>query len=92
MLLFISLYPFLFISTSLVGILVFSSVQALFYAKRHNISDSFWAYPYSVFYTFSLFWITPYAIATASRSGWLTRGLPKNKVKKPNNLVSSHLG
>jgi len=26
---------------------------------------------------FSLFWITPYAIATASRRGWLTRDLPK---------------
>lgn len=79
MLLFIVLYPLLFISSSLVGILAFSSIQAFFYAKRHDISDSFWAYPYSIFYTFSLFWITPYAIATAGRGGWLTRDLPTVK-------------
>jgi hyaluronan synthase len=24
-------------------------------------------------YTFALFWITPYAIATARKPGWLTR-------------------
>lgn len=75
MILFISFYPVLFISSTLIGILIFSSIQALFYAKRHDVSDSFMAYPYSLFYAFSLFWITPYAIATASRSGWLTREL-----------------
>ena len=92
MLLFICFYPILFISSTLIGILIFSSVQALFYAKRHNISDSFWAYPYSLFYAFSLFWITPYAIATASRSGWLTRSLPSPKTKSSNTLVSPNIG
>lgn len=88
MLLFICFYPLLFISSTLVGILVFSSIQALFYAKKHDISDSFWAYPYSVFYAFSLFWVTPYAIATAKRSGWLTRSLPnqENSQESPNIL------
>lgn len=75
MLFLVVTHPVLFISSTLLGILVFSSVQALFYAKRHSVSESFWAYPYSVFYAFSLFWITPYAIATANRRGWLTRGL-----------------
>lgn len=74
---FIVKYPLLFLSSTLVGILIFSSVQAFFYAKKHDLAESFWAYPYSVFYAFTLFWITPYAIATASRSGWLTRGLPE---------------
>jgi hyaluronan synthase len=74
---FIVTYPLLFLSSTLVGILIFSSVQAFFYAKKHDLAESFWAYPYSVFYAFTLFWITPYAIATASRSGWLTRGLPE---------------
>jgi len=74
---FIVTYPVLFITSALISILVFSSFQALFYAKKHTVLESFWAYPYSIFYTFTLFWITPYAIATASRRGWLTRELPK---------------
>ncbi|MDN6280678.1 MAG: glycosyltransferase family 2 protein [Psychroflexus sp.] len=82
MLTFIVMYPLLFISSSLISILIFSSVQALFYAKKHDWVESFWAYPYSIFYTFTLFWITPYAIATASRSGWLTRDLPVDKLKE----------
>jgi hyaluronan synthase len=68
-------HPVLFISSTLLGILVLSSFSVLFYAKRYSIWEAFWAYSYSIFYTFSLFWITPYAIATANKSGWLTRGL-----------------
>lgn len=82
MVLSIAMYPILFISSSLIGILIFSSLQALFYAKKHDISDSVWAFPYSIFYAFTLFWITPYAILTASKSGWLTRELPEKKLKK----------
>ena len=48
----------------------------LFYAKKYNIAEAFLAYTYSIFYLFTLFWITPYAIITAGRSGWLTRDLP----------------
>jgi hyaluronan synthase len=66
MLVFIVLYPVLFISSTLASILVFSSIPALFYAKSYNVGESLWIYCYSLFYTFSLFWITPYAIATAS--------------------------
>ena len=65
--------PVLFFASTLTGILMFSSVQAIFYAVKHKLNESFWAYPYSVFFTFTLFWITPYAIATAGKSGWLTR-------------------
>lgn len=72
---FLAVYPLMFITTTLVSILIFSSIQAFFYAKKHTLSESFWAYPYSIFYTFSLFWITPYSIATAGKSGWLTREL-----------------
>lgn len=74
MLFFIATHPILFISGTFLSILVFSSIQALFYAKKQNLKEAFWAYPYSLLYTFSLFWITPYAIFTAGRSGWLTRG------------------
>ena len=74
---FIVTHPILFLTSTLFGTLVLSSFAVLFYAKRYNISESFYAYSYSLLYTFALFWITPYAIATASRSGWLTRGLSK---------------
>ncbi|MTG97477.1 MULTISPECIES: glycosyltransferase [Myroides] len=74
MLLFIITHPILFVVSTLSGIFLFSTIQVFFYSKRYNILESFWAYPYSIFYTFTLFWITPYAIATASRRGWLTRG------------------
>ncbi|HZW78094.1 MAG TPA: glycosyltransferase family 2 protein [Flavobacteriaceae bacterium] len=75
MLFFIVTHPLLFVTSTLFGILIFSSFPAFFYAKRYSVSEAFWAYSYSIFYAFSLFWITPYAIATASRRGWLTRGL-----------------
>jgi len=74
MLFFISMDPVLFISSTLLSILIWSSFPVLFYAKRYKLSESFWAYSYSILYTFGLFWITPYAIATASKRGWLTRG------------------
>lgn len=73
MLYFVFTHPLLFLSSTLVGIFIFSSIQVFFYGKRYTWSESFWAYPYSLFYTFTLFWITPYAIATASKRGWLTR-------------------
>ncbi|MFW0739687.1 glycosyltransferase family 2 protein [Flavobacterium sp. T12S277] len=72
---FIAMHPLLFLSSTLLAILVVSSFPVLFYTKRYNFADSLWAYSYSVFYTFSLFWITPYAIVTANKKGWLTRGL-----------------
>lgn len=82
MIISVIMYPVLFLNGTLIGILLFSSVQALFYAKNRNISDSFWAFPYSLFYAFTLFWITPYAILTAGNGGWLTRELPtKTKLK-----------
>lgn len=75
MLFFIAVHPVLFLSSTLLSIFIVSSFSVLFYAKRYSLADAFWAYSYSIFYTFSLFWITPYAIATANKKGWLTRGL-----------------
>ncbi|MEG0851879.1 MAG: glycosyltransferase family 2 protein [Flavobacterium sp.] len=71
---FIATHPLLFISATLLGILIVSSFSMLFYAKRYSLAESFWAYSYSVFYTFGLFWIAPYSIITARKKGWLTRG------------------
>ena len=79
MLFFVASHPILFLSSTLLSILIYSSFPAFFYAKRYTLSESFWAYSYSILYTFGLFWITPYAIATASKSGWLTRELSNKK-------------
>jgi len=75
MLFFIVVHPLLFLSSTLLGILIVSSFPVIFYAKKYSVSESLWAYSYSVLYTFGLFWIAPYAIATAGKSGWLTREL-----------------
>lgn len=74
MLVFVCLNPVIILSTTLFGILISSSFSVFFYAKKHTVKDSGWAFAYSLLYTFGLFWIMPYAIATVSRSGWLTRG------------------
>lgn len=73
MLFFIAIHPLLFVSSTLLGILLFSTFPVLFYAKKYSISESLWAYSYSILFTFGLFWIAPYSIATAGKSGWLTR-------------------
>ncbi|MGO4770249.1 glycosyltransferase family 2 protein [Flavobacterium sp. W22_SRS_FK3] len=72
-------HPLLFLSSTLLGILIVSSFPVIFYAKRYSLSESFWAYSYSIFYTFTLFWIAPYALVTANKRGWLTRGLAEKK-------------
>lgn len=79
MLFFVLTHPLLFLSSTLLSILILSTFPVIFYAKRYNFQESFWAYSYSILYTFGLFWITPYAIATANRRGWLTRGLAEKK-------------
>lgn len=79
---FIAIHPLLFFSSTLVSIFVISSFSAFFYAKKYSFSEAMWAYSYSVFYSFSLFWITPYAIITAHKKGWLTRGLSEKKIEE----------
>src|SRR5690606_12199462 len=68
MLLFACIQPLLFLCSAILGIFAFSSIQAIFYSRRYKLSESFWAYSYGIFRTFTLFWITPYAIATAGRT------------------------
>ena len=76
MVLFIATYPRLFIGSTIVSIFLFSLIPAIYYTIHHSYKKALWIFSYSIFYSFSLFWITPYAIATASRRGWLTRELP----------------
>jgi len=73
MLVFIFSDPLLYICAGLSGIFIFSSIQMLFYAMRNKVTDALWAYPYSIFYMFALWWIVPYSILTVKNGGWLTR-------------------
>lgn len=73
MLYFLFTHPLLYISSALTGSFIFSSIQMLFFTRKYNFADALWAYPYSVFYLFALFWIFPFAIATVKNGGWLTR-------------------
>ncbi|GAA3609415.1 glycosyltransferase family 2 protein [Flavivirga amylovorans] len=79
MLFFVTTHPILFLSSTFLSILILSTFSVIFYANRYKTKESFWAYTYSILYTFGLFWITPYAIVTANKRGWLTRSLPEKK-------------
>jgi hyaluronan synthase len=73
MLYFFITHPLLFFATTLFGILVFSTVSVFFYSRRYSFPQAVWAYCYGIMFAFGLFWIAPYSIATAGKSGWLTR-------------------
>jgi len=73
MLYFLFSHPLLYVCSALTGTFIFSSIQVLFFTKQYNFVDALWAYPYSVFYMFALFWIIPFAIVSVKNGGWLTR-------------------
>ncbi|WP_299099064.1 glycosyltransferase family 2 protein [uncultured Winogradskyella sp.] len=77
MLFFVIVHPLLFLGSTLVSILIASTFSVLFFTSQYKTTQGIWAYSYSIMYTFALFWITPYAIATANKRGWLTRELTK---------------
>ncbi|MUU77891.1 glycosyltransferase [Winogradskyella endarachnes] len=79
MLFFVAVHPLLFLGSTLVSILIVSTFSVIFFTSQYKTTQGIWAYAYSIMYTFALFWITPYAIATASRRGWLTRELSVSK-------------
>ena len=79
MLFFVLSHPILFLSSTLASILLMSTFSVLFYSNKYNFKEAIWSYSYSILHTFALFWITPYAIATVHKRGWLTRDLPVKK-------------
>lgn len=70
---FLLSHPVLYIISAISGIFIFSSIQMLFFTRQYNFREALWAYPYSLFYLFGLFWVFPYSIATVKNGGWLTR-------------------
>lgn len=73
MILIIFTYLRLFLSSTVISVATFSIIPALYYGIKHGKRHSVWIFTYNLFYTFTLFWITPFAIITANRRGWLTR-------------------
>jgi hyaluronan synthase len=65
--------PGVFIMPILLGSALGASISAGFYAHRRRSSDAIWAYAYSFFWAVALFWITGYALLTASNNKWLSR-------------------
>jgi hyaluronan synthase len=65
--------PFEFGLSMLLGVLVYSTLSALFYYWRCRNTEAMWAYAYGLFWLTGLFWIPIYALITPHRTGWLTR-------------------
>lgn len=70
---FLFSHPLLYLSSTLTSTFIFSSIQMLFFSRQYNFVEALWIYPYSIFYLFALFWITPFSIVTVKNGGWLTR-------------------
>jgi len=59
-----------------VACIISASIPALVYQKRYGgWFGWYWAIPYAFYWLFCLYWISLWGLLTASRSGWLTRGL-----------------
>ncbi|MDD5458708.1 MAG: glycosyltransferase [Phycisphaerae bacterium] len=67
--------PSVFITQVIFGAAVSAAVPAAFYFIRTQNTNALWAFPYSIFWVFSLSWIPFYAIFTAGNSEWLTRDI-----------------
>lgn len=68
-------HPILFGLNMLVGAAISACLPAALYAIRRRSADGIYAYGYAVFWLLGLAWITPYAMSTCNRGGWLTREL-----------------
>lgn len=68
------MYPTNYTFQVLFGIVVSSSLMAGLYCWRQKSADGLWGYVYGIFWFAALSWITPYAILTSHKTGWLTRG------------------
>ncbi len=66
-----SIYSFQILS----GIVISTSLPAGLYCWRRGSLEGLWAYLYGIFWFLALSWITPYALLTPHKSGWLTRQL-----------------
>ena len=72
-------HPSVFSLHVLFGVIISSSLSAILYAWKFGCFSSMLAFVYGFYFFISLVWIKPYALATAHKSGWLTRDIPVKK-------------
>jgi hyaluronan synthase len=68
--------PLIFGIHLMLGAMIISGIPAAVYFIRHRSTNALWSFPYGIFWLVGLSWITPYAILTPHKMGWLTRNLP----------------
>ncbi len=69
-------HPLITLHGLTLGCLLSSIIPALVYHARYASWLGWrWSIPYSFFWVFGLSWISFWGLLSASRSGWLTRGL-----------------
>jgi hyaluronan synthase len=68
-------HPVLFGYNFVLGMLLGALIPALVYIWRRHSTNFLWAFPYALFCTLGLSWISLWALFTPHRTGWLTRGL-----------------
>lgn len=88
------LYPVHTLCMLSVACIISAFLPALVHQKRHGGWFGWrWAIPYSFYWLLFLYWISLWGLLTASRSGWLTRGLPSSSAaqtsKQPAALPAS---
>lgn len=81
-----SMLPWLLLATLVSGLL-----PAAVFASTRSPKGAWWAFPYTLYSLVCLGWITPWALLTSHRSGWLTRQQPAKAVEAIEQIpVSSH--
>ncbi|MEM6790330.1 MAG: glycosyltransferase family 2 protein [Myxococcota bacterium] len=68
----IVLHPVVLVWLAFASLLT-ASVPAAVYAFRRQSRGSGWAFGWGLLSTFALSWVTPFALLTPHRTGWLTR-------------------
>lgn len=75
----------------LLAALVSGLLPAAVFATTRCPRGALWAFPYSLYSLVCLAWITPWALITAHRSGWLTRQTPAKAIEAAEQIpLSSH--
>ncbi|MCG3181463.1 MAG: Undecaprenyl-phosphate 4-deoxy-4-formamido-L-arabinose transferase [Phycisphaerae bacterium] len=75
-LLTVGMYPAVMVPKLLAGAVVGSAWMVAVCLFRGRRADAVFGILYSLFWATSLWWITPWALMTSHRGGWLTRGSP----------------
>ena len=66
--------PVEFLQAMVLGLLAWASVPAFVYCTRRGNSEAVFAYTFSFYKLFFLFWLAPYCLISVRNSGWMTRG------------------